>query len=47
MDGKDIPGKDKVMDFYDCVPFTRSLDKFGYKCPTSLTSKMTIDNYVL
>ena len=34
-------------DFYDCVPFTRSVDKFGYKCPTSLKPNKTTDTFAL
>ena len=45
--GKEHPGQDKMLDFYDCVPFTRSADKYGYKCPTSLKPNMTIDEYAL
>lgn len=45
--GKEYEGQDKVMDFYDCVPFSRRLDKYGYKCPTSLKKNMTIDTYGL
>ena len=36
-----------MLDFYDYVPFTRSVDKFGYKCPTSLKPNMTMDTYAL
>ena len=40
---------DKIdnLDFYDCVPFTRSAYKYGYKCPTSLKPNMTIKEYAL
>ena len=45
--GKEHPGKDKMMNFYDCVPFTRSVDKYGYKCPTSLKPNKTMDTFAL
>ena len=45
--GEEFKGKDKILEYWDCVPLTeRSKDKkFGYWCPTSLKKNGMRDTY--